>query len=108
MTDIDAGAPLTPHVRDTYRKQCERGVALFQKTLEEYQQSELPAQKEKYKDVMGKAMLVIQETAAKFLSQELQKQQQGIEKDYEKFIANSSPENLNKLQKDLQNFQKKI
>ena len=37
-------------------------------------------------------MLVIQETAAKFLSQELQKQQQGIEKDYEKFIANPSPE----------------
>jgi hypothetical protein len=108
MTDIEGSKPITPQARAIYKEECVRGVSLFQKTLQEYQKSQIDAQKAQYKDVMEKALQIIQETAAQCLSQEMQKEQLQLGKDYEQFTANPSAENLKILSDDLQHFQKKL
>ena len=105
MTDIEG---ITPQARAIYKEECVRGTSLFQKTLQEYQKSQLDAQKEQYKDVMEKALQIIRETAAQCLNQEMQKEEMQLEKDYQQFIANPSPENLKMLNDDLQHFKKKM
>lgn len=105
---IEGDKPVSPQDRKAYQEECARGVSLFKKTLQEYQKSQMPAQKEEFKDVMEKALLVIHETANACLSKELQKEEINLEQDYRKYIANPSPENLDKLNSDLQHFQKNI
>lgn len=108
MTDIQGDKPISPQTREIYRQDCERGVNLFQQSLEAYQSSQIDAQKEAYKDVMEKALQVIHETASQFLTQEKQKEELNLEKDYQNYIANPTPENLKTLNQDLQHFKKGI
>ena len=108
MTEIPGDHSVSPQRRGIYKQECYRGVKLFQESLDEYQKSTLEAQKEKYRDVMEKAMEVIRETAAQCLSQELQKEEKNLQKDYSNFMSNPSPTNLQKLQQDLTNFEKRI
>ena len=104
MTQIEGDS----HVSKQYRQECSQGVKLFQETLKAYQSSDIAAQKEKYKDVMGKALQIIHETATRCLSEELQKEEINLEKDYKNFIANPSQANLDKLSSDLNHFQKGV
>jgi hypothetical protein len=108
MTEIGGDKPVSHQMRETYMKQCSRGVSLFQETLKEYQKSQIDAQKEEYKDVMEKALKIIKETAAQALSQEMQKEELQLEKDYKNYIANPSQDNLNTLTRDLKHFKKEI
>ena len=106
MTNIEGDRPQAPQMREVYKQECSRGVTLFQETLQAYQKSQIEAQKEQYKDVMEKALQIIRETAAQCLSKEMQKEENTLEKDYQKFVADPSPDNLNKLSSDLQHFKK--
>ncbi len=107
MTNVDNDPP-SPQMREVYKQECVRGVELFQKSLQEYQKSQIPAQKEEYKDVMDKALHIIQETAAQCLGPEMQKEEGTLQQDYDKFIANPSPQNLKTLNNDLEHFKRKI
>ncbi len=102
MTDI------TPQMRQQYKQECVQGVDLFQRSLQEYQKSQIPAQKEEYKDVMDKALQVIRETVPQCLSKAMQQEELELEKDYQTYIDNPSPANLKKLTSDLQQFKKEI
>jgi uracil DNA glycosylase len=94
--------------REAYQQECAQGVHLFKETLTAYQTSQIPEQKIKYQDVMEKALQIIHETATRCLSQELQKEESTLEQDYKNYIASPTPENLSKLNQDLDHFQKSV
>lgn len=108
MPGIEGDSSINPQMRQEYQKECTRGLTLFQQTLQAYEQSHLDAQKEQYKEVMGKALQVIRETAAQCLSQEMQKKELRLENDYQAFINNPSPEHLKQLNQDVQQLIDKI
>jgi len=91
-----------------YKHECAQGVHLFKETLLAYQTSQIPEQKTKYQDVMEKALQIIQETATRCLSAELQKEETKLEQDYKNYIASPTPENLQRLNQDLDHFERGI
>ncbi len=85
--------------QEIYKKDFDRAVNLFQQSLAGYQQSTEPHQKEKFKDVMDKCLVIIHETiqSAKGTQKPLSK----VDQDYQNFIANDNPKTLEQLNKDL-------
>lgn len=95
------GDSSTPQNQEVYKKDFDRAVNLFQQSLSGYQQSTEPHQKEKYRDVMDKCIVVIQETIKEALRQEAQKQFNQVDQDYKNYIANENPKTYEQLNKDL-------
>ncbi len=100
MVDI-VGNGATPSDPQIYKQDLNRAVSLFQKSLTGYEQSGIPEQKEKYKDVMDKCLVVIHETLQEILKKEAQKPLNKVDQDYHNYIANDNPKTLEELQKDL-------
>jgi len=96
MVDKIEGAP-SP--QESYRNSYDRAVNLFQQSLAAYEKSTEPHQKEKFKDVMDKCLVIIHETirSVKGTEQPLKK----VDQDYENFIANDNPKTLGQLQKGI-------
>ena len=92
-----------PSPQEMYKKDFDRAVNLFQQSLAGYQQSTEPHQKEKFKDVMDKCLVIIHETiqAAKGTQKPLNK----VDQDYQSFIANDNPKTLEQLNKDIDSLQ---
>ena len=84
-----------------YKKDLDRAVSLFQKSLSGYEQSTEPHQKDKFKDVMDKCLVIIHETLKEVLKKEAQKPLNKVYQDYQKFIADDNPKTLEQLNKDL-------
>jgi hypothetical protein len=84
-----------------YKKDLDRAVSLFQKSLAGYEQSTEPHQKDKFKDVMDKCLVIIHETLKEVLKKEAQKPLNKVDQDYQKFIADDNPKTLEQLNKDL-------
>jgi hypothetical protein len=82
-----------------YKKDYDRAVNLFQQSLAGYQQSTEPHQKEKFKDVMDKCLVIIHETikAAKGTQAPLKK----VDQDYQNYIADGNSKTLEQLNKDI-------
>lgn len=108
MGKIEGESPIPPQLKAVYKKEFSQGVNLFQKSLAEYQKTDAGPKKDKFKEVMDMAMQVMSETAKLCLSKQGQKKESTLEKDYQGFITNASPENLQKLQSDLDNLKKSI
>jgi hypothetical protein len=85
--------------QEIYKKDFDRAVNLFQQSLAGYQQSTEPHQKEKFKDVMDKCLVIIHETiqAAKGTQKPLEK----VDQDYQTYISTDNPNTLEQLNKDL-------
>jgi hypothetical protein len=85
--------------QEIYKKDFDRAVNLFQQSLSGYQQSTIPEQKEKFKDVMDKCLVIIHETiqAAKGTQKPLEK----VDQDYQTYISTDNPNTLEQLNKDL-------
>ena len=90
-----------PQNQEIYKKDFDRAVNLFQQSLSGYQQSTEPHQKEKFRDVMDKCIVVIQETIKEALRKEAQKQFNQVDQDYKNYIANENPKTFEQLNKDL-------
>jgi Sec-independent protein translocase protein TatA len=98
MVDSIGSTPPDPQI---YKKDLGRAVNLFQKSLSGYEQSTEPHQKEKFKDVMDKCLVVIHESLKEILKKEAQKPLNKVDQDYQNFIANGNPNTLDQLNKDL-------
>ena len=85
--------------QEIYKKDFDRAVNLFQQSLAGYEKSTESHQKEKFKDVMDKCLVIIHETirAAKGSEKPFQK----IDQDYQSFIVDDNPKTLEQLNKDL-------
>jgi hypothetical protein len=88
-----------PTPQESYKKNFDRAVKLFQRSLDGYQQSEIPAQKEKFKDVMDKCLVIIHETIR--FAKGSEKPFVKVDQDYQNYIANENPKTLEQLSKDL-------
>lgn len=106
MTDPISGKPIPHDLQATYRSEFARGVKLFEKSLKEYQTTsdDEAAKKAKFKDVMNKALTIMNESARGFMNEHAQKEEANFEKDYQSYIAAETPDNAKKLEKDLRNL----
>lgn len=105
MADIDGMGSISPQDKALYKQEFERGANLFQKSFAEYQNSDGP-QKDLFKDVMDKALQVMNETAKYCLSKRKQAQEMQLEKDYQNYIASGSSESSEKVKQDIDRLQK--
>lgn len=95
---------ISPKLQETYRNEFARGVKLFQDSLVEYEKSQNEPQKEKFKDVMNKALNIMNESARGFLSTRGKEDQKTLETDYQNFLSKDTPENYQKLNADIENI----
>ena len=96
---IGEGSTPPENYKEIYKKDFDRAVNLFQQSLAGYEQSAEPHQKEKFKDVMDKCLVIIHETIQS--AKGTQKPLKQIEQDYQSFIASDNPKTLEQLNKDL-------
>lgn len=111
MTDINRneGNSITPREKKMYEQEYIHGAKLFQKALQEYAKSDNPFQKEEFKEVMDKAMNVLNETARELKERGLVDQNAKISEDYAAFT--NQPANnqaVEKLNQDLEKAKKSI
>jgi hypothetical protein len=103
---VQGGGDLTPHDRVLYRQEFERAVTLFQQSLTAYEQSQMDSQKAEFKKVMAKTLEVIHQTIREVVTERPDKKDQELTVDYQNFLANDDPENVQKLNDDLDNLKK--
>ncbi len=96
---IGEGSTPPENDKEIYKKDFDRAVNLFQQSLAGYEQSAEPHQKEKFKDVMDKCLVIIHETIQS--AKGTQKPLKQVDQDYQSFIANDNPKTLEQLNKDL-------
>lgn len=110
MAEIQGGGagPVGPQDKKLFEQEYKHGADLFQRALQEYAKSNDMYQKEEFKEVMDKAMLVINETAKELKRQELLKQSRQIEEDYKAYQANPTPEAQKKLNADLEQAKQRL
>lgn len=98
---------IPPSTKDRYKQDFEKGVTLFQQSLSEYQNvGDFEQKKIMLKDVMDKALDVINQSAKGFLSQKNLQQPDQLQKDYEAYLSNASSDTYNKLNQDLERLKK--
>lgn len=111
MTDSDISGlgPLGPHEKKMYEQEYKHSADLFQRALNQYSKSDNMYQQSEFKDVMDKAMQVLNETASELMRKELQKQNAQIAKDYATFQQfPKDPDTQEKLNSDLEKAKKSI
>lgn len=106
MTDPISGKSIPRDLQATYRNEFARGVKLFEESLTEYQKTsdDEAAKKAKFKDVMDKALKIMNESARGFLNESGKKEEAKLEKDYQSFLAQGNSENYNKLNSDIRHL----
>ena len=88
--------------KQTYEQEYKHSAYLFQRALDQYNKSDNPYQKTEFKDVMDKAMNVLNETAHGLMRKELEEQNKKIANDYENFQKYpGDPDTIEKLNNDL-------
>ena len=93
--------PVPPQARKLYEQEYRHAADLFERALKEHGKSDNAYQKEEFKEVMGKAMVVLNETAREMKRKELLKQNQKIEEDFSIYQKSPSPSTRKKLEQDL-------
>ena len=109
MSDVSGLGPINPHDKKLYEQEYKQSADLFKRALDQYTKSQNPYQREEFKDVMDRAMHILNETARGLMRSELEKQNEEISKDYSVF--QKSPENSDAAQKlgqDLDNAKKSV
>ncbi len=103
MSEISgAGGSIGPKERKMYEQEYKHSADLFKRALDQYNKADNPYQKNEFKQVMEKAMQVMNETAQELMRKELLKQNEQIAQDYatfQKFPEDGDTQG--KLSKDL-------
>ena len=105
MSEIDpASVPssLSPEDRRAYEREYVQGADLFQRALAEHAKTQDIYKREEFKDVMDKALLVLNETARELKEKKLAEQNAKIEQDYREYQQHPDPETQKKLNQDLE------
>jgi hypothetical protein len=104
MKDIGS---IPPDRMEKYHSEFKRGAKLFQKALEDFHKSKIPAQKEQFRKVMDEALNVMNQTAIAVCREKSQKtQEKKLEKDYHTFVDNPSKEKYEVVHKDIEDLRK--
>jgi len=109
MTEIHGkgGEPISPRDKELYEQEYIHGTKLFQRALDDYAKSDNPFQKEEFKEVMDKAMNILNETASELKKKSLTAQNEKISQDYEAFKQEPTNQQAReKLNQDLEKAKK--
>ena len=111
MSDpINAGG--TPQIsqadRKAYAQEYKRGAALFEKALQEFENTDNMYKKAAFKDVMDKAMEVLNSAAQGLKDPNILAQSKKIADDYTTFQTKETPITEKQLRDDLKAAQKSI
>src|SRR5581483_3391078 len=106
MKDPFSGNRISPELQATYRNEFARGIKLFEESLTAYENTppDEVIKKAKFKDVMDKALKIMNESARGFLSESGKSEESKLEKDYQAFLANDNKDSYNKLNKDIRHL----
>jgi hypothetical protein len=108
-SSISGMGSVNPHDRKMYEQEYKHSADLFQRALNQYQKSEDPNQQAEFKDVMDRALQILNETATGLMRSELAKQNAVIAKDYDTFQNfPGDPDTVDKLKSDLENAKKSV
>jgi hypothetical protein len=105
---VSGGGHIPPQTQHIYKQEFTEGANLFQQSLQQYQNSKIPAQQEAFKDVMSKAMVVMNETAKLCLSKEAQKREAELNQAFESFQSSDSPEATKNLSKSINHLKESL
>lgn len=94
--------PMLPSERRAYEREYKEGADLFQRALAEHAKTENIYKKEEFREVMDKALLVLNETAKELKEKDLALQNKIIAEDYKKYQENPSPATEKALNTDLE------
>lgn len=109
MTNPISGSTPSPEdPRAVYKQDFAKSVDLFQQSLDGYQSSQIPKQKEMYHDVMRRTLEVMNETAKLCLSKNAQAQEKTLVKDYQNYMSNQTPDGLQKLNNDIDKLKENL
>jgi hypothetical protein len=82
--------PISRHDRILYEKEYRQGVDLFQRALNEYEKADEIHKKEAFREVMDRAMQVLNETARELKRTDLLDQNKKIEQSFQAFQDNDA------------------
>jgi hypothetical protein len=102
----DGSSPITPHDKILYEQEYRHGVDLFQRALSEYSKADEIHKKEAFREVMDRAMQVLNETARELKRSDLMEQNQKIAQSFEGFQSNDA--DASKLAKNLKDAKKTV
>ena len=111
MSEIDPSmnpAPLSSVDRKMYEQEYKKSAELFEKALREFESTDNMYKKAAFKDVMDKAMEVLNGAAAGLKDPKLLEQSDKITRDYAAFQQRETPISEAKLRKDLKEAKKSI
>ncbi len=103
---ISGNTPEDP--RAVYKQDFAKSVDLFKKSLDGYESSQIPKQKEMYKDVMNRTLEIMNETAKLCLSKNAQVQEKNLASHYQDFLSKETPEAVQKLNTDIDQLKEKL
>lgn len=107
MTDSVRGP--SPEDKKMYEREYKQGADLFKKALDQYEKSDNPFQKAEFKDVMDKAMGVLNDSAHGMIRKDLEEKNKKIAQDYETFQKYPQDhEAAKKLSQDLDDAKKSM
>lgn len=95
---------VSPQDRVLYRAEYEKAAQLFAQSLDAYQKADFPEKQATLKDVMNKALTIMNETAQKCLRGYAIAKNNQLQTDYDTFLKSGSPENIEKLEKDIKSI----
>ncbi len=104
----DQPPKVSPADRKLYEQEYKKGAALFQQALDQYSQSTNIYQKEEFKEVMNKAMDVLNDAASALKRQQLLDQNQKIADDFAAFQKKEDSAAQAKLKSDLDQAKKSV
>ena len=101
MTKIGEGKdlPKQPSV-EQYHKDLDHNALKFLNALEIYKDSN-SEDRAHLKDIMDQSLALIRASVSEIKTAGIYKQESKVEKDYQEYLTNDSPENLSKLEEDL-------
>ncbi len=105
MSEVQSGGSVPPEWRAQYKQQFTESVTLFQESLAAFKNSQLPQQKEKFKDVMKQALTIMNETSKDVLAHQRTAQ---LKADYDNFTKQTNDDNYHKLQTDLEQIKRSL
>lgn len=108
MSGVQGMGPVSPQDRIKYQEEYKHGVDLFQRAINGYAQADEPHKKEAFRDVMDRAMQVLNETAKGLKDQELLEKNSQIQQDLQTYQATQNAQAKAQLEADLHDAEESI
>lgn len=105
---ISGSSGIPPDQMQIYKQDFAQAANLFQQSLSEYQKSTIPAQQQAFKEVMQKAMNIMNEISQICLSQSAQKKEVNLNQTFQEFENNPSAANAQALNQSINKLNKSL